>query len=117
MFPLALMCPLNKCVSEIVSPKIFEPSVWSIDEVTIDDVILVTFKDVAFKVVNVPAAAEAPPMVVPSIVPLLTSIFVMFSLFTSNAPPNWEIVIEAIVPPSTASPLIELLGNEIDVAT
>ena len=71
-----------------MSPNIFEPSVLSIEEVTIEDVILVTFKDVAFKVVNVPAAAEPPPITVPSIVPLLTSILVMFSLFTSNAPPN-----------------------------
>jgi hypothetical protein len=43
---------------------------------------------VAFKVVNVPTAAEAPPIVVPSIAPLSMSTLVIFSLFASKAPPK-----------------------------
>ena len=58
--------------------KLSEPLLNKIDEETIEDVILVTVKDVASKVVNVPAAAELPPITVPSIAPLSTSIFVMF---------------------------------------
>ena len=50
-------------------------------------------------------------MVEPSIVPLSTSTFVMVWLLQSIAPPNWLIVILAIVPPSTLSPFIWLSAN------
>ena len=33
-----IISPLNVCVSLVVSPNIFEPSVWIIEDVIIDDV-------------------------------------------------------------------------------
>ena len=47
IFPLAVMCPLNVCVSDIASPNIFEPLEYNIEDDTIDDVIFVVFIDVA----------------------------------------------------------------------
>ena len=53
ILPDAVIWPLNVCVSVIVSPNVFEPSDNTIEEVTIDDVILVTFKLVALRDPNV----------------------------------------------------------------
>ena len=57
MFPLAVMCPLNLCVSIIASPNIFEPSVTIVDEVIKEDVKCVT--SIAFENI-VPLALMSP---------------------------------------------------------
>ena len=53
ILPEAVIWPVNVWVSLIASPNIFEPSVWIILEVTIEEVIEVTVKLVADIVPNV----------------------------------------------------------------
>ena len=53
-------------MSDIVSPNIFDPSVCSIEEVTIDDVILVTFNLVASIAPTVISGVPVKPVAKPA---------------------------------------------------
>ena len=65
----------------------------------------------AVNVVNVPAAAELSPIIVPSIAPPFIFTLLIAWLLQSIGPANCEIVILSIVPPSTLSPLIWSSAN------
>jgi hypothetical protein len=58
------MLPLSLCVSSDESPNIFEPSVYNIDEVTIEDVI-----DVAVKEPTVMSGVPVKPVAVEPEIP------------------------------------------------
>ena len=58
MSPLAVMCPLNVCVSEISSPNIFEPLVITVDDVMFDEVTCVMFAEVAIILVTLNVSVD-----------------------------------------------------------
>ena len=68
--PDAVILPLKVWVSEIASPNMFDPSVCIIEEVTIEEVILVTFKLTASIEPTVILGVPAKPVAVPVKVPM-----------------------------------------------
>ena len=102
ILPDEVILPLNKCVSAIVSPKILDPSVLTIEDVTILEVSAVTVKlstviSVAVKEVTPMLEANASESTPPSFIRSVSEFIsiVASSTLTDNALPP---------PPANPSP-------------
>ena len=94
------MCPVNVCVSDDESPNSFEPLVYMIDAVTLEDVI-----DVAVKTpptVKLPSKVELPPI---DNVDVAEPLNTPSTLTSPNEPVNEPL----IFPPEYMSPLALML--------